>query len=226
MSWDGVLVALAVLLFFLTSWVVFFFFFRRDLKAIVSFQKGIREVSSFFCLLVISSLVLVFSSSLAADRYFALLCWANAVIAGWFLTRIFAFHKSVAVVLVVFLGAYFLLAMGKYISQFPRGNIYQLIDFLEKEDLKGGYAGYDQAYRLSFYSGQRLKFMPLEGMMRTPHYKSFIDSLDRKAVLLTSDDATHDAIRGLALAKKTKKIKRFGPYQIYVVDRSLPVPLR
>jgi len=107
----------------------------------------------------------------------------------------------------------------------PRGGVAQLVHFLETENILGGFSDYDTASQISFYSGQRLRFLPLEGMVRTPHYKTFVDPLKRKGFVFSVKDDLDAKAQALNLTAKTKEIKRCGNYVIYVVDKSSAVPV-
>lgn len=217
--------ALAILGFFLAAFILFFGMHRKDLKSFVSFKGGIEQASAFFCLLTLGSVVLITLSSLEADRYFILLCWANAVVGGWLLAKIFSRWRAPAIALLVLIAGHYALEAGEHTARYSQAGITPLAQFLEKENILGGFSDYDIASQLSFYSAQRLRFLPLEGMIRLPRYKPFIDSLKRKGFVFSAKGDPEAKARALGLEKRVTELKKFGNYVIYVVDRSSAIPL-
>ncbi len=212
--------ALGVLIFFITALGSYFFTFRKDLKSLILRGDGIQRPASFFCLLAVGSVLLLTASSLVADRYFIFLCWVNAVVGGWFLARIFSRWKVAALALLFFIGSYDALEAGKHTVRLPRNKVARLVHCLETENIQGGFSNYDLASQISFYSAQRLRFLPLEGMIRTPHYRTSIDQLKRKGFVFRAHDDFEAKAEALHLPARTKEIKRCAGYVIYVVDKS------
>lgn len=206
---------LAIVIFFIAAFIFYFLEHRESWKSL--FKKGVREKGFFFCFFTATVLPMTFLSSLEADRYMAPFYWASCVAAGFFINSLAARSKKTAVFCLTVLMFYYSLEAGKYTSQYPaRADIHGLIRVMEQENLRGGMTDYDHAYQLSFYSGEKMVFIPLKGALRVPDYKTRVDTLDRKALVFDADSAEEKEFLASRPDFIPKEIKEFKHYRVYV----------
>jgi hypothetical protein len=209
---------LFVLLFFLSALVFYFFSFRKDWRYFFRLKRGVQSEGFFFCFLALSVLFVVLLSTLEADRYLVPFYWASVVAAGFFLKRIHSLSKGMFYTLLTILVSYYFFADVHYVLTYPKQDDVQgLLRILEKEDLRGGVTDYDNAYRLSFYSQEKFKFMPLQGIVRIAKYQGHVDSLTRKAFIF-ADPEHEKQFREENPEFIPKEIKTFKNFLIYVTD--------
>lgn len=212
---------LAIVVFFTAAFIFYFSEYRESWKAL--FKKGVRQKGFFFCFFALTVLLMTFLSSLEADRYMAPFYWASSITAGFFLSRMADRFRAVAVLGLTVLVFYYSFAAGNYtVNAFSRADIPGLIRVLDQENLLGGMTDYDHAYQLSFYSGEKMVFIPLKGALRVPDYKTRVDALDRKALVFDADSLEEQEFLTANPGFIPKEIKEFKHYRIYVA-RSEPL---
>jgi hypothetical protein len=209
-----------IVLFFIGAFVVYFYEHRQTWKSLA--QQGVRQNGFFFCLLTVTFLPLTLLSTLEADRYMAPFYWTSSVAAGFFLSRIAdrsrAPARIAAVLGVAGLVFYYSWAAGRYAANYPsrQEDIRGLVRVLEQENLAGGMTDYDRAYQLSFYSGERLAFVPFKGAMRVPDYKTRVDALERKALVFKAGSAEEKEFWAAHPGFIPGKTVEFKHYRIFV----------
>jgi hypothetical protein len=226
LQWDGgssflldSMASVVLLIFFTGAFVFYFFRYRRGWASLAKLKTGLREEGFFFCLLPISILLITFASSLVADRYLAPLYWVTAVFAAVFLVRLSLVSRIIPLfVLFLFTGYCSLEAAEHLLNYSSQREIGSLIRVLEIGNLRGGVASYDNAYRLSFYSGGRTVFVPLEGVDRVPAYRERVEALEQKALLF--DPAQEKLFFGSHPKFSPLDVIPFHDYKIYVAGKS------
>ncbi len=213
-----------VLLIFTGAFIFYFFHFRKDWAAFYKLKRGIQKEGFFFCLLGLFTLLFNTLITLEADRYLLPFYWVAAVIAGFLLSKIYstAKFKWGAVAMLLMLMGYYVAANIRLVLTFPEpDDIRGLARVLEKENIAGGTTDYENAYRLSFYSQENLKFIPfpLQGINRIPSYNAYVENLKRKAFIFSKKE---DQERFLNRNPEfiPKEIKSFKNFVICVVENA------
>ncbi|MFL6198289.1 MAG: hypothetical protein ACJ76J_03850 [Thermoanaerobaculia bacterium] len=108
-----------------------------------------------------------------------------------------------------------------------------LLPVLRSQGLAGGYAGYWDAYRATFFAGEKLVFAPYMGWDRYPPYSRRLRDTDRVAwifpgEMLGPDPLEASLLNQLASSGHPYRVLRAFGYRIYVGEdgrRLLPPPL-
>ncbi|MDP3921134.1 MAG: glycosyltransferase family 39 protein [Candidatus Omnitrophota bacterium] len=209
--------ALAVVVF-LTAFLLYFYDRRRELFSFITLTKGIGSEGFFFCLLTVSILLITFVSSLIADRYLAPLCWVTAVVAGVLFAKLDGRFSYPAKGLLAVILCYYFVAGYRYVVNYPRDrNIHGLVRVLEGEKIPGGATDYDNAYRLNFYSHGRLKFLPLEGMLRNKEDRALVNGWEQKALVFFADTHREQFFAAHPDLKVVREIA-YEEYSIFVIE--------
>ncbi len=214
--------SLLILGLFVAAFLFYFYQYRRGWKSISQTKRGIQDAPFFFCLLTVSALGIPLVSSLAADRYLLPFYWVTAVVVGFFLSRLLSRSKVIPWILFLFLVGDYSLKAAEHVRRYPREqDIPGLIRILETEQLWGGATSYDNSYRLVFYSGGKLAFIPLEGMVRIARDTARVNGLEKKAVIFFKDVEYQKAFLKAHPKWTPQRVIRFGDYWIYVFGPSV-----
>ncbi len=216
-QWGPIIWAGIFLGFFLIAIGFYFFCHRKGWASFFKVEKGIQEGGFFFCLLAASVLAITTASSLFADRYFQYFYWVSAIAAGFLLDKLFSYSKALAVLFAALLAGQYAWSAADFVRSYPKPRMEELIRVLEKENVQGGFADYDNAYELSFYSQEKLKFIPLEGHARLSEYPSFVNALEKKAYVF-SDRDLEARFRAAHPGVVLTPLRELGPHRIYVTS--------
>ncbi len=221
-SWVRQLSALWILLIFAISFIFYFIHFRKDWAVFFKLKRGIQKEGFFFCLLTAAILFFNTVITLEADRYLLPFYWVSSVVAGFMIAEIYKIFKWKwgALAILATLAGYYAVTNAQFVITFPKPNdIRGLIRVLEKENIRGGMSDYDSAYRISFYSQEKLKFIPFKGkgILRIPAYQNVVDFLPRKALIFADKEDEASFINNHP-EFVPKEIKNFNNFIIYVTD--------
>lgn len=181
-------------------------------------RNCLRSPSFFFYWCGASVLVISFVSTLVADRYLEGFYWVSVVAVGTLLARLSLATRGMAAILVIPFIVFHLKAAETQTQSFREQDIYGLIDLLEKKGIQGGVTDYDNAYRINFYSNERLIFIPLEGMMRRPEYRDFVSRLKQKTIILPADSPNEKEFLAARPDFKPRQTWTFQYYRIFIVN--------
>jgi len=212
-------------LIFLSAFCFYFFAYRKEWTNFLRFRSGIQGEGFFFCLLTISFLSLTFASTLVAARYLAPLYWVSTIMVGYLLSRLFLVSRLVPIIILLSITFYYSVSAIHRVQTYPKQDIMELVDYLDREGIKGGVTDYDDSYRITFYSGERIKFIPLEGMLRIESYKDYVTGLESKVLIFNSDAGKEKQMLAANPTLANMPRKQFKNYVIYTIDKSIPLRL-
>ncbi len=176
----------------------------------------------FFLVLALTLLANV-SSTLEAERYLAPAYLGLAVILGYFLGE-WAWKRSkvTALVLAGLVGGYFLFTEYAFLKAAPKERYAQcreILDYLEKREIRGGQASRSLSYTLTFLSGEKVVFSTYDSPERYLPYERYTEKLWRRAYVFDGGDSTAERFRqNRNLLSKVKETQKIGPFVIYVVE--------
>jgi hypothetical protein len=83
--------------------------------------------------------------------------------------------------------------------------LHDVLAFLERRGIRGGYASYWTSYKATFLAGERLVFAPLDDWQRYPPYRRLADRLGQEAYLVRINERGQAENWGFLLAERLRE---------------------
>src|SRR3989338_2024375 len=96
-----------------------------------------------------------------------------------------------------------------------------LLQFLNEQGIRGGYANYWLSYQLTFESQEKIILAPYQSEDRYPPYTRYVNQLDKAAYLFRDNQAPEEFETGLKQKNVSYEKFRLDPFWVFVVDRHL-----
>lgn len=124
-------------------------------------------------------------------RYFLPMLFVLSGMVGLALTHWQRYQPTLVIMLVIFMWGYYGVINWRYYQSLPEGcSTQQVVDFLESKQIKGGLAYYQQAYKLTFLSHERIIIAPYRSRNRYESYTAYVATLPQQTYILESGSET------------------------------------
>ncbi len=124
-------------------------------------------------------------------RYFLPMLFVLSGVVGLALTHWQRYQPILVIMLAVFIWGYYGVINWQYYQSLPKVcSAQQVVDFLESEQIKGGQAYYQNAYKLTFLSREKLIIAPYRSRDRYESYTHYVATLPRQTYILEAGSET------------------------------------
>lgn len=195
---------------------------REEFRHFMRLSPFSYSYSFFSFLVLLVTLAICFFNTLQSVRYLIPVYFAVSLMIGVALSR----SKNKAAAWLCF----FMLLAGQafgnivHLRSIPpnlkeRAAHSLLLQFLDKQGIRGGYANYWLSYQLTFESQEKIILAPYQSEDRYPAYTHYVNQLDKAAYLFRDSQAPEEFEAGLKLKSVSYEKFRIDPFWVFVIDR-------